>query len=141
MWRVQSWQALVEQWAYGGPVVNLVGKPFGAGFSRHIEAAQEEVTQNPHNHYVYALLRVGLIGVLAMLAAYFMALRTSWRCRTQSLSRLVDAKLLITLVVGQLMFFVSYPAHYSQLLALGLSLALLGHYRLVAAASVGIQKV
>lgn len=129
MWRVQSWQALVEQWAYGGPVVNMIGKPFGAGFSRHIEIAQDELTQNPHNHYVYALLRVGLIGVFAMLAAYFMALHTSWRHRSQSVSQLVDAKLLITLVAGQLMYFISYPAHYSQLIALGLSLVLLGQYR------------
>lgn len=128
-WRVASWQALLEQWAYGGPVVNLVGKPFGAGFSRHIDIAQKEVTQNPHNHYVYALLRVGLVGVLAMLAAYYMAMRANWKHRRETVSQLVDSKLLMLLIVGQLMYFISYPAHYSQLIALGLSLALLSQYR------------
>lgn len=141
MWRVQSWQTLIEQWAYGGPVVNMIGKPFGAGFSRYIEAAQTEITQNPHNHYVYALLRVGLIGVFAMLAAYFIALRASWRLRFRTMSSLLDSRLLITLIVGQLMYFMSYPAHYSQLIALGLSLALLGQYRREMAAPVSAKKV
>lgn len=129
MWRVQSWQTLLEQWAYGGPVVNMIGNPFGAGFSRHIELAQKELTQNPHNHYVYALLRAGLVGLLAMLAVYFMGLRSMWANRGQTVVRLVDARLLIALVVGQLMYFISYPAHYSQLIALGLTVALLGQYR------------
>ncbi len=129
MWRVQSWQTLIEEWAYGGPVVNMIGKPFGAGFSRHIELAQKELTQNPHNHYVYALLRVGLVGLLAMLAVYYMALSGMWRNRNRPAVQVADAKLLIALMVGQLMYFISYPAHYSQLLALGLSLVLLGQYR------------
>ena len=107
----------------------MIGNPFGAGFSRHIELAQKELTQNPHNHYVYALLRSGLVGLFAMLAVYYMALRISWRNRARPATHMVDAKLLIALVVGQLMYFISYPAHYSQLLALGLSLVLLGQYR------------
>lgn len=133
MWRVESWQTLLEQWAYGGPVVNMIGNPFGTGFSRHIDLAQKELTQNPHNHYVYALLRVGLVGLFAMLAVYFMGLRSMWTNRAQAVARLVDARLLIALVVGQLMFFISYSAHYSQLLALGFSLVLLGQYRREAA--------
>lgn len=138
-WRVESWKTLIEQWAYGGPVVNMIGNPFGAGFSRHIELAQKELTQNPHNHYVYALLRSGLIGLLAMLAVYYMALRTLWRNRARPAMHLVDAKLLIALVVGQLMYFISYPAHYSQLIALGLSAVLLSQYRHKAAAAAPIK--
>lgn len=129
MWRVQSWQTLLEQWAYGGPVVNMIGNPFGAGFSRHIELAQKELTQNPHNHYVYALLRAGLVGLFAMLAVYFMGLRSMWVNRAQAVGRLVDGRLLIALMVGQLLYFMSYPAHYSQLIALGLTVVLLGQYR------------
>jgi hypothetical protein len=141
MWRVQSWQTLIEQWAYGGPVVNMIGKPFGSGFSRHIELAQEELTQNPHNHYVYALLRVGLVGLLAMLAVYWMAFRSMWKNRSQPPMHWLDPKLLIVLVVGQLLYFISYPAHYSQLLALGLSLVLLGQYRREAAVAALAGKV
>lgn len=138
-WRVESWKTLIEQWAYGGPLVNMIGKPFGAGFSRHIALTQEELTQNPHNHYVYALLRVGLVGLLAMLAAYYMALRSMWENRNQSSMHLLDPKLLITLMVGQTMYFISYPAHYSQLLALGLSLVALGQYRRETVASAPIK--
>lgn len=140
MWRVQSWQTLIEQWAYGGPVVNMIGKPFGAGFSRHIELAQEELTQNPHNHYVYALLRVGLVGLLAMLAVYFMALRSMWKNRSQPSMHWLDPKLLIVLVAGQLLYFISYPAHFTQLLALGLSLVLLRQYRLESAVASPLGK-
>lgn len=140
-WRVESWKTLLEDWAHSGPVVNLIGKPFGAGFSRHIEAAQNELTQNPHNHYVYALLRVGLVGLLAMLAVYYMALRSMWKNRYQPSKHLLDPQLLIALMVGQLMYFMSYPAHYSQLLGLGLSLVLLGQYRRNAAAPATIKGV
>lgn len=138
-WRVESWKTLIDQWANGGPVVNAIGKPFGAGFSRYIALSQSELTQNPHNHYVYALLRVGLVGLLAMLATYYMALRSMWGKRNQPSMHLLDPRLLIALVVGQLMFFISYPAHYSQLLALGLSLVLLGQYRREAIASASIK--
>ena len=138
-WRVESWKILVEQWAYGGPVVNMIGNPFGAGFSRHIQLSQIELTQNPHNHYVYALLRVGLVGLLAMLVVYYMALRSMWKNRSQPTTHLLDPKLLIALVVGQLMYFISYPAHYSQLLGLGLSLVLLGQYRREVVAPVAIK--
>lgn len=134
MWRVQSWQTLLEKWAYGGPVVNMIGEPFGAGFSRRIDLAQKELTQNPHNHYVYTLLRTGLVGLFAMLAIYFMAFRGAWSHRYQPVSGLVDPRLLIALVMGQLMYFISYPAHYSQLIGLGLSLVLLGQWRREAAA-------
>lgn len=140
-WRVESWKTLVEQWAYGGPVVNMIGKPFGAGFSRYIELAQTELTQNPHNHYVYALLRVGLVGLLAMLAVYYMALRSMWANRNQPSMHLPDPKLLIALVIGQLMFFISYPAHYSQLLALGLSLVLLSQTRRNGADAASVRKI
>lgn len=140
-WRIESWKTLLKQWAYGGPVVNMIGNPFGTGFSRHIALAQNELTQNPHNHYVYALLRTGLIGLLAMIAVYYMALRSMWKNQSQRFSHLLDPKLLIVLVVGQLMFFISYPAHYSQLLALGLSLVLLGRYQGQAVPPASINKV
>lgn len=134
-WRTQSWQALVSQWAHSGPVVNLIGNPFGAGFSRHIELLRNELTQNPHSHYVYALMRVGLIGIIAMLSVYYMALRNMWKNRFQPNQKLVDAKLLIILMVGQLMYFISYAAHYSHLLPLGFSMVFLGQLRREASTS------
>jgi len=140
-WRVESWKSLLEQWAYGGPVVNMIGKPFGSGFSRYIEMSQNELTQNPHSHYVYTLLRVGLIGMFAMLATYFMVLRTMRNPDFYSAARLVDNKLLITLVAGQLTFFVAYPVQYSQFIPLGLSLVLLGQYSREANGAIPGKKV
>lgn len=132
-WRVQSWTTLLEQWAYGGPVGHMIGNPFGAGFSRHIEMSQNELTQNPHSNYVYLLLRVGLVGFVAMLASYFMVLRAMRNPDFHTAARVVDRKLLIVLVAGQLTYFISYPVHYSQFIPLGLSLVLLNQYRHMAA--------
>lgn len=140
-WRVQGWQTLIEQWAYGGPVVNMIGKPFGSGFSRYIEISQNELTQNPHSHYVYTLLRVGLIGMFAMLATYFMVLRAMRNPDFHTEARLVDNKLLIALVAGQLTFFVAYPVQYNQFIPLGLSLVLLSQYRREAATATPGKKV
>lgn len=140
-WRVQSWQSLIEQWAYGGPVVNMIGNPFGSGFSRHIDLAKGELTQNPHSQYVYALLRVGLIGVFAMLTTYFIAIRSMRRADFHSRSKLVDNNLLTALIAGQLTFFVAYPVQYIQLIPLGLSLVLLNQYRADIATDLRAKKV
>lgn len=140
-WRVESWKSLLEQWAYGGPMVNMIGKPFGSGFSRYIEMSQNELTQNPHSHYVYTLLRVGLIGMFAMLATYFMVIKRMRMSELHSGARLVDNKLLITLVAGQLTFFVAYPVQYSQLIPLGLSLVLLGQLPSATNNAAAAQKV
>lgn len=140
-WRVQSWQSLIEQWAYAGPLANMIGNPFGSGFSRHIDLAKGELTQNPHSQYVYALLRVGLIGVFAMLATYFIAIRNMRRADFHSRSKLVDNNLLIALIAGQLTFFVAYPVQYIQLIPLGLSLVLLNQYRSDIATASSAKKV
>jgi len=87
------------------------------------------------------LLRVGLIGSFAMLATYFMVIRAMRRPDFQAKSRLVDNKLLIALVVGQLTFFITYPVQYSQLIPLGLSLVLLSQYRREAATATPRKKV
>lgn len=139
-WRVQSWQSLIEQWAYGGPIVNMIGKPFGSGFSRYIEIVGSELTQNPHSFYVYSLLRVGLIGMFAMLATYVMVIRVMRHPDFHSPSKLVDNKLLIVLVAGQLIFFIAYPVHYSQLIPLGLSLMLLNQHMSGVATSMHAKK-
>lgn len=128
-WRLQSWRALVEQWAHGGPLVNLVGFPFGSGFARHIEAAQQELTQSPHSQYVTVLLRTGVVGILTMLLAYYFAVVAMRKLPAHTNQGLIDGKLLMALLLGQLLFFVTYSVQYIQLLPLGLSLVLLGQHR------------
>jgi O-antigen ligase len=128
-WRVQSWRALVEQWAHGGPVVNLIGYPFGSGYERHIEVTQKELTQSPHSQYVTVLIRTGMVGIVAMLAVYYLAIKSMRRINSHASSQTVDSKLLLALLIGQLAYFITYSVHYSQLIPLGLSLVMLGHFR------------
>lgn len=124
-WRVQSWQVLVQQWAHGGPLVNLTGFPFGSGFNRHIEASQNELTQSPHSQYVTMLMRTGLVGLLAMLAAYALAIRGMWRWPQSDARQVLDNKVLLALLLGQVLFFITYAAQYNMILPLGLALSLL----------------
>lgn len=124
-WRVQSWQVLVQQWAHGGPLVNLAGYPFGSGFNRHIEASQNELTQSPHSQYVTMLMRTGLVGLLAMLAAYVLAIRGMWRWPQSGAPQVLDSKVLLALLLGQVFFFITYAAQYNMILPLGLALSLL----------------
>ena len=128
-WRIQSWQVLVKQWAQGGPLINLIGYPFGSGFNRHIQVAQQELTQSPHSQYVTLLLRAGVVGTLSMLFAYYMAANAMRKIKTPTNPSLIDSKLLLALLLGQLLYFVTYSAHYIQLLPLGLSLVMLGQHR------------
>lgn len=128
-WRVQGWQALVQQWASASPFVNLAGFPFGSGFNRRIEASQTELTQSPHSQYVTMLLRTGLVGLLAMLAAYALAIRGMWRWPHSGAPQILDNKVLLALLLGQVFFFITYAAEYNMILPLGLALTQLSAQR------------
>jgi O-antigen ligase len=110
-WRVLSWQDLLDvprsyvQW--------LIGAPFGSGYERFISGTL--VTVSPHDYYVHIMLRLGLVGLLALLFVYFQA----WR----RLARVGPAALGIRIVLlGQLVFFVSYWPSPEQAVLLGFCL-------------------
>jgi len=66
--RAEGWRALMQQWVAGGPKVWALGNPYGSGFARHQGATWGgvEVTYAPHNYYVSLLMRVGLVGTVAV---------------------------------------------------------------------------
>ncbi|MEV1051979.1 O-antigen ligase family protein [Streptomyces sp. NPDC049887] len=110
-WRVLGWQDLLDaprtlvQW--------LVGAPFGSGYERFIGGGL--VTVSPHDYYLHIMLRLGLVGLLALLVVYFQ----TWR----RLARAGAATLALRVVmVGQLVLFVSYSAFPEQAVLLGFCL-------------------
>jgi hypothetical protein len=110
-WRVLGWQELLsaprpwDEW--------LLGLPFSSGYARIVEGRL--VTVSPHNYYVHIALRLGLVGLVLLLAVYVLIWRRLPRGGLDGLS-------LRLLIVSQLVFCVSYSAFPEQGLLLGLCL-------------------
>jgi hypothetical protein len=75
-WRIQGWTELLEGLS-NGPVDWLVGEPLGSGFDRQVQGS--EVEGEPHNFYVTAVLRTGVVGLVALIALTGGLLRALWR--------------------------------------------------------------
>ncbi|WP_351233399.1 O-antigen ligase family protein [Streptomyces sp. NPDC002133] len=111
VWRVLGWQDLLNaprsaaQW--------LFGAPFGSGYERSIAGGL--VTVSPHDYYLHVVLRLGLVGLGALLVLYVLA----WRRSVQAGSGTLALRLAI---IGQLVLFVAYSALPEQAVLLGLCL-------------------
>ena len=122
IWRINSWEELLREWLFSGPVQYLFGQPFGSGFIRFIEGVEGATVEAPHNYYVQTLLRVGLTGMFALLLSY-------WIVVSDLLRNVADTKheawgyVLPLLLFSQLVYFIPYSANYSQCVLLGLALA------------------
>lgn len=62
--RQVSWVALIDQTIEGGPLRILFGQPFGSGWERY--EGDRLIEYAPHNWYVTLYLRLGLLGVAAL---------------------------------------------------------------------------
>ncbi|MFG2755521.1 O-antigen ligase family protein [Streptomyces wuyuanensis] len=108
VWRVLGWQELLS--AARTPTQWLLGSPFGSGYERSIAGGL--VTVSPHDYYLHLVLRLGLVGLVALLALYVVV----WR----RLGRGGEGNLALRLVIiGQLVLFVAYSAPPEQAVLLG----------------------
>ena len=122
VWRINSWEELLRQWLYSGPVQYLFGQPFGSGFSRFIEGVEGATVEGPHNYYVQILLRVGLTGMFVFLLSYWIAISDLLR-RVPRQKGSAQEYVLPLLLFSQLVYFIPYAAGYSQCVLLGIALA------------------
>lgn len=124
MWRLQSAFELLNGWAHDGPVVLLVGKPFGSGYERYVKAQNDaKVNVNPHNYYVLTILRGGSIGLLAIFLVYIIAIR-KFMVGGLSSGDMIEGRLLAILLIGQMLFYMTYQAPEIQFVLIGLALTL-----------------
>jgi O-antigen ligase len=124
MWRMQSAYELLNDWANSGAVVLLVGKPFGSGYERYVKAQNDaKVNVNPHNNYVLTILRGGSIGLISMVLVYFIAVR-KFMSRKFVEREVVETQLLAILLIGQMLFYMTYQAPEIQFVIIGLALTL-----------------
>jgi hypothetical protein len=68
-----SWSSLVSQAVDDGPATVTFGQPFGAPWTRDVLGRIENYS--PHNWYITAFLRSGLVGVTAVILVLLQALR------------------------------------------------------------------
>jgi hypothetical protein len=109
VWRMEGWHALLPQlkevpdW--------LLGLPFGSGYDRMVN--ETFVIVSPHNYYLEVLLRLGLLGVAALLLLY----ATAWRAAGADSEHRLMLRLLIC---SQLVYMITYSLTPEQAVILGL---------------------
>jgi hypothetical protein len=113
-YRVIGWAELLHSDHSVGAIV--FGQSFGTGYHRSIFGVATDVA--PHSFYVATLLRLGLIGVLALTFLYW----NIWKHRRQAAAALGVSPLTVALLlVALLVFSITYePSTLAGALAAGL---------------------
>jgi hypothetical protein len=119
-WRIQGWSFLYASWSMD-PVHWLVGQPFGSGFTRTVLGT--EVAAEPHNFYFSTLLRMGLLGVLSLIALTGGLLRALWRTPTRG-DGLLGPGLFPALLTMQLIWCTTWVPGLEQGIITGLAVGL-----------------
>lgn len=112
-WRLSSWNALLTQ--SRDPMSWLFGEPLGGGYVRsiHVGDFSGVVDVNPHNFYVQILVKLGLVGLLLILAAGSVLVRRYiYGAREQ-------AAVAMSVLVATTALCATYPAPAEQGLILG----------------------
>ncbi|WP_367322983.1 O-antigen ligase family protein [Streptomyces sp. HUAS ZL42] len=109
MWRMEGWHALVAH--LDGVPEWLLGQPFGSGYDRVVDGTL--VTVSPHDYYLEVLLRLGLLGLAAILVLYARAWREAGADREHGL-------LLRLLICSQLVYMITYSLSPEQAVIVGL---------------------
>jgi hypothetical protein len=104
-WRLIGWSDLLHSDHSAAAIA--WGLPFGSGYTRTVLGTVTGVA--PHSFYVAALLRLGLIGLIAMAVLY----KNAWTQRRQAAAGLGVSPLTVALLlVGMLLFSITYEPGY-----------------------------
>lgn len=126
--RLYDWQVLVERSFAAGPTTVVFGFPFGEGWLRYrVDGLPMDYV--PHNIFVSNYLRIGVVGLLAMVLLGALSLRRAARQR--------DCPTLGTLLVVVLVFCLAY--NFTWLLAPILGLTIWGTGRPDSGSSLGAK--
>lgn len=122
-WRIESSQALLSDFRVRDITDRLIGQPFGLGYERVVEGSTVEI--QPHNFYIQTLISMGFIGLLLLLFLYIKAILSAIslnRAEGTDVNPVMDSKILMVLIIGQLLFFVTYGVTVEMGIMLGLVL-------------------
>jgi hypothetical protein len=122
-WRYQGWTALLSDSGPRNTEEVLTGMPFGTGWARAL-SAQNVVDVSPHNFYLETFLRIGLLGLAALLATYYLALKATRRFpEHRSQDGLLSPSILHVAVAMQMIYSITYSPDFAQAMLLGLAAA------------------
>ena len=127
-WRAQGWRALLRDSGPESAAEWIVGRPMAVGWDRTMihGPAIVVVEVSPHNYYLEAVLRVGIVGLAAILAVYAMALRgtASGFSDDRRTEQVFSSSALHVVIAMQLIYYLSYSNDAAQGLLLGLGCVL-----------------
>jgi len=107
-WRFTMWSQYLDVLLNSGPRGILTGIGFGSAGLYFVGG--ELVEYSPHNLYIMTANKLGLIGLALLVAGYWLVVARLHRMRETS----PEAKLLIALLVGQLIFYCAYEFAYDE---------------------------
>lgn len=108
--RIEGWRELLAGHAAASPREWLLGKPFGTGYKRHVLG--RVVEYSPHNFYVQILLRLGVIGLVALLWTHFHLRRQLLNERQRSDSPSLLGIVLLATLAASLAYYIPYQGFY-----------------------------
>jgi hypothetical protein len=124
-WRVEGWAALLGETVDAGLDHVAIGRPFGTGWTRRMSTGNS-VEVSPHNYYIEALLRVGVLGLILFCLLYASALRGTSRLgrfRVAATGSLMTPNTLHVALLMQLVYYIAYAPDMAQAMLLGVGSA------------------
>jgi hypothetical protein len=118
-WRTELWQQYIFEFIALNGAQTWFGTGFGNPATYDVEG--NSVSNAPHNYFVYALNRAGVLGLVTLILAYGMLL---YRVRGRSGSW-DYLGLFLTITASQLVFFMAYAPSFEQGLVSGAILGLI----------------
>ena len=121
VWRVAGWYELLFHNPARNPLNDTIGQPFGTGYDRTIGTTR--MGFQPHNYYVEAFLRVGIIGLCVLVLLYIRSLRRLKAIPPQLRSfAYPDARFWAMVLILQMLFFLTYAPTYDQSILAGIAM-------------------
>jgi hypothetical protein len=124
-WRVEAWQHYIQDDPQTVPSV-MFGHPLGSGYVRFDSAVGGFEEAPPHSEYVTEYLRVGIVGLLFLLAFLLRPLLSSCALqRTNPLALFPSASVWCLIIIGILVYGVTYSYDSSAIALAGIANAVL----------------
>lgn len=120
-WRIAGWKAIIAQTS-GNVTDAAIGSPFGPGFERtlHVSGRTATTDVSPHSLYVRTYARLGILGLVVMLALLVGPLLAHSRARERSYP---SGRMWVPLGITLIVYSVAYYLGPGQTVVLGMFLA------------------